>query len=122
MNVQQLLANWYVGNKKEGVPPLKLLEPLHVQHIRTPANKNAGRVKISQMKCVMNQIEAYARTENIYESDPDKWTTEYTTKKLETVGDKYIYSKFRGNRAVEMSWKTLFNKMQKADMFKSVNQ
>ena len=71
----------------------------------------------------MTQIEAYAKTENIYESDPDKWTTEYTTRIWETVGDKYIYSKFRGNRAVEMSWKTLFNKMQKANMFKSsVNQ
>ena len=75
MNVQQLVSNWYVGNKKEAIPPLKLLEPLHVQHISTPANRNAGRVKIRQMKCVMTQIEAYAKTENIYESNPDKWTT-----------------------------------------------
>ena len=71
----------------------------------------------------MTQIESYTKTENIYESDHDKWTTEYTTKIWETGGDKYIYSKFRGNRAVEISWKTLFNKMQKANMFKSsVNQ
>ena len=41
----------------------------------------------------------------------------------ETVGDKYVYPKFKANRAIEMSWKTLFNKMQKANMFKSsVNQ
>ena len=42
MNVKQLVDNWYVGNKKESVPPLKLLELLHVQHIGTVANKNAG--------------------------------------------------------------------------------
>ena len=123
MNVKQLVDNWYVGNKKERIPPFKLLEPLHVQHIGTSANKNAGRVKIRQMKCVMSQIEDYAKTEEVYEINPDKWTTEYTTKIWEAVGDKYINSKFRGNRAVEMSWKTLFNKMQKANMFKtSVNQ
>ena len=67
----------------------------------------------------MTQIEAYAKIENIYESNPDKWTTEYTTKIWEIVGDKYIYSKFRGNRSIEISRKALFNKMQKANMFKS---
>ena len=38
----------------------------------------------------MSQIEAYAKTEEVYESDPDRWTTEYTTKIWEAVGDKYI--------------------------------
>ena len=45
MTIKQLVDNWYIGNKKESIPPLKLLEPLHVQHLGTQANKNAGRVK-----------------------------------------------------------------------------
>ena len=117
MTIKQLVDNWYVGNKKESIPPLKLLEPLHVQHLGTQANKNAGRVKLRQMKCVMNQIEDYAKTEGIYDSNPAKWTSEYATKVWETVGDKYINSRFRGNRTAEMSWKTLYNKMLKANIF-----
>ena len=119
MNIKLLVDNWYIGNKKECVPPLKLLEPLHVQHLGTSRNKNSGRVKLRQMKCVMNQIEEYAKTEGIYEGDPSKWTSEYTTKLWETIGDKYINSRFRSNRAVEMSWKTLYNKMLKANIFQT---
>ena len=119
MSIKQLVDNWYIGNKKESVPPLKLLEPLHVQHLGTDRNKNAGRVKLRQMKCVMDQVEIYARTEGIYEGDPSKWNSDYTTKLWEVIGDKYINSKFRGNRTVEMSWKTLYNKILKANTFET---
>ena len=121
MTIKQLVDNWYIGNKKESIPPLKLLEPLHVQHLGTQTNKNTGRVKLRQMKCVMNQIEDYAKTEGIYDSNPAKWTSEYATKVWETVGDKYINSRFRGNRTAEMSWKTLYNKMLKANVFNNIN-
>ena len=117
MTIKQLVDNWYVGNKKESVPPLKLLEPLHVQHLGTTRNKNAGRVKLRQMKCVMNQVESYAKMEGIYKSDPAEWTSDYATNIWEVVGDKYINSRFRGNRTAEMSWKTLYNKMLKANIF-----
>ena len=94
MNIKQLVDNWYIGNNKESIPPLKLLQPLHVQHLGTGGNKNAGRVKLRQMKCVMNQIEGYAKTEGVYEGDPSKWDSEYTTKVWEAVGDKYINSRY----------------------------
>ena len=80
MNIKQLVDNWYIGNKKESIRSQKLLQPLHVQYLGTPRNKNAGRVKLRQMKCVMNQVEAYTRIEGIYEGDPLKWSSEYTTK------------------------------------------
>ena len=117
MNIKQLVDNWYIGNKKESIPPMKLLQPLHVQHLGTSRNKNAGRVKLRQMKCVMNQLESYAKTEGIYEDDPSKWNSEYTTKIWEVIGDKYINSRFGGKRIAEMSWKTLYNKMLKAKIF-----
>lgn len=63
----------------------------------------------------MKQVEAYARIEEVYDSDPKKWTSDYATKIWNAVGDKYINSKFRSNRTVEMSWKTLYNKMVKAN-------
>ena len=69
------------------------------------------------MKYVMNQVEAYARIEECYDSDSAKWTFEYTTKIWEVVGDKYINSRFRGNCTVEISSKTLYNKMLKENVF-----
>ena len=42
MTMKQLLENWFVGNKKESVPHLKLLVHLHVQHIGVQSNKNIG--------------------------------------------------------------------------------
>jgi hypothetical protein len=121
MNIKQLVDNWYIGNKKESVPPMKLLQPLHVQHLGTRGNKNAGRVKLRQMKCVMNQVESYAKTEGIYEDNPSKWNSEHTTKIWGVIGDKYINSRFQGNRTAEMSWKTLYNKMLKANTFQVNN-
>ena len=119
MNVKQLVDNWYVGSKKECIPPLKLLEPLHVQHLGTLRNKNQGRVKLRQMKLIMSKVEEFATIEGVYDGNPAKWTSEYCTKLWEAVGDKYINSRFRGNRTVEMSWKTLYNKMQKAKVFEN---
>ena len=121
MNIKQLVDNWYIGSKKDCVPPLKLLEPLHVQHLGTSNNKNQGRVKLRQMKLIMTKIEEYATIEGVYDGNPAKWTSEYCTKLWEKVGDKYINSRFRGNRTVEMSWKTLYNKMQKAKVFENNN-
>ena len=121
MNIKQLVDNWYIGSKKDCVPPLKLLEPLHVQHLGTTKNKNQGRVKLRQMKLIMTKIEDYATIEGIYDGNPAKWTSEYCTKLWEMVGEKYINARFRGNRTVEMSWKTLYNKMQKAKVFENNN-
>ena len=62
-------------------------------------------------------MESYAKMEGIYKSDPAEWTSDYATNIWEVVGDKYINSRFRGNRTAEMSWKTLYNKMLKANIF-----
>ena len=119
MNVKQLVDNWYVGSKKHCVSPLKLLEPLHVQYLGTSKNKNQGRAKLRQMKLIMNKIEEYTTIEGVYDGNPAKWTSEYCTKLWENVGGKYINSRYRGNRTVEMSWKTLYNKMQKTKVFEN---
>ena len=35
MTCKQLIGNWYVGNKREKIPPLELLSALHVEHLGT---------------------------------------------------------------------------------------
>ena len=65
----------------------------------------------------MYMIEEYAKQEDVYDSGPSKWTTVYTTKIWEAVGSNYINSRFGGNCTIEMSWKTLYNIMLKANVF-----
>ena len=118
MNIKQLIDNWYVGNLREQIPALVLLTHHDVAHLGR--SKSTGKVKLRQMRLVMSQIERYARMENCYESDKSKWTAEYTRILWEKVGTKYIGAEFGGkNRNAELSWKTLFNKMQKGNAFSS---
>ena len=65
----------------------------------------------------MKSIEEYAKREEVYDDNSGKWTQDYTTQIWEAVGDKYINSKFRGNRTAETSWKTLYNKMEMVKAF-----
>jgi len=74
------------------------------------------------MKCVMKLIEMYAKSEELYEDDPGKWTQKYTTTRWAAVGDKYVQSKFNINRKTEMSLKPLYNKMVKIKAFNNGNK
>ena len=122
INVKQLINNWFAGNKKESVPPLKLLEPLRVHHLGTATNNNTGQIKLRQIKCVMKLIEDYVKSEEVYDDDHSKWTQECTTNICEAVGDKYLHSRFSVNLTAEMSWKKLYSKMAKVKAFNNGNQ
>ena len=114
MAFNQLIDNWYVGNKREEIPPLEILSALYVAHFGTPGNCNAGKVKLRQMKCVMATMDKYAKKENCYLSDKDLCTSEYTKGMWEKIREKYLIYEFGGqNRNAYMSWKTLYNKMPK---------
>ena len=122
MNAKQLIANWYVGNVREKIPPYALLSHNNVAHLGSAQTPNLGKTKLRQMRLVMTLIERYARIERCYEEDKNKWTTEYARVIWEKIGAKYIGAKFGGtNRNAELSWKTLYNKMMKAKAFSSCN-
>ena len=50
---KQLIDNWYVGNKREKIQLLHLLITFDVEHLGTIGNRNSGKVKLIQMRCVM---------------------------------------------------------------------
>ena len=56
MTVKHLIENWYVRNQREKVPPLAFLDEKYVCLIA------AGKIKLRQMRCVMQVIEWFART------------------------------------------------------------
>ena len=66
---------------------------------------------------VYNESNRYGKIKEYYDINPDKWSSEYATKIWEAVGDEYINSRFRCNRTAEMSWKTLYNKILKENVF-----
>ena len=59
MTVKRLIKNWYVGNQREKVPPLALLDEKYVGRIVS------GRTHLRQMNCVMQIIERFANKEGI---------------------------------------------------------
>ena len=61
---KQMIDNWYVGNNREKIPPLEILSALHLAHLVTPENRNAGKLKLIQMRCVMSTLGKYAKEEN----------------------------------------------------------
>ena len=54
---KQLIDNLCFGNNRENILPLELLSALHVEHLGTPGNWNAGKLKLRQMRCVMVTLE-----------------------------------------------------------------
>ena len=61
MTDKQLIDNWYVGDKKAGVPPFYYLTAKHVEHLGTQKNKGLGRMKLRHMKSVMKVVERLIR-------------------------------------------------------------
>ena len=109
---KQLIDNWYLGNKREKIPPLEVLIALHVAHLVTTVNQNAGKVKLRQMRCVMATLEKYSKKENSYLREEDLWTNEYMKRMWGKIGEKYIISKCCGqNWNADISWKALYNKI-----------
>ena len=122
MSAKQLIDNWYVGNKEDHIPPLALLSPKDVAHLGTTKCPNQGKVKLRQMKAVMMVIERYARIEGLEKVGKAGWNCEYTKHLWEKLGNKYINAQFgKTNRNLSMAWKTLYNKMDKAKVFKDIH-
>ena len=122
MSAKQLIDNWYVGNKEDHIPPLALLSPKDVAHLGTTKCPNQGKVKLRQMKAVMMVIEQYARIEGLEKVSKAQWNCEYTKHLWEKLGNKYINAQFgKTNRNLSMAWKTLYNKMDKAEVFRDIH-
>ena len=86
MTDKQLIDNWYVGDKKAGVPPFYYLTAKHVEHLGTQKNKGLGRMKLRQMKSVMKVVERLSREKGCFrDRDGNNWNTEYAKVLWETV-------------------------------------
>ena len=117
MTSKQLIENWFVGNKKDKIPPFALLNYQHVAHIATNKDKKAGKNQLRIMRSFMKVVQKYAKEEHCWSDKKTDWNIEYTTKMWNKIGQKHIISKFGGKRKGELSWKTTYNKMVKENAF-----
>ena len=115
MTSKQLIDNWYIGDKKAGVPPFYCLTAKHVEHLGTQTNKRLGRMKLRQMKSVMKVVERLIREKVCFRDRfGNTWDTE-NTKGVWDTGSPIILCKYGPkNRKAEMSWKTVYNNMSEA--------
>ena len=111
MTFKQLCFNWKVVNKSEKVPPLCMLNKGHVMHLKN------GWTKLRKMKSVMSIVEKIAREKGVWYDDRD-WTVVQAEDMFEGVlpGLQTSLKLNLSNRMKELSWKSIYNKMCKADM------
>lgn len=116
MTCKQLFENWFIGNKRDNVPPFALLKHHHVDHIKN------GAATLRKMKSFMKVIECHARDEGCWIESKADWTIGEVSKAWEKIGDKHIKAKFGGNkpssRKREISWATALHYMTQAGEFR----
>ena len=79
----------------------------------------AGKTNLIEMKCVIQMIEMFTKIEDIYKGK-EGWDLTYMKLLWEKFGDKHLMNCFGGgNQNVEMSWKSLRNKMLLAKAFEA---
>ena len=113
-----LLNAWLIGDLQHNIPPFHVLQPIHVKHLKS------GRQNLSKMKQVMTKIEELGKKENVWHSDVKHWTGQRVTVLWSSIWDElhpYLGDK-TGNKVKsrdgQISWRTCYNKMQGAGLFK----
>ena len=114
MTFQQLCFNWKVMNKKEKIPPFSMLNRGHVQHLK------GGWGKLRMMKSIMTCVEKIAREKGVWHDDRD-WSVSQAETMFEGVLSELqsLMQLTSSNRTKELAWKSIYNKMCKADMLSS---
>ena len=119
MNILSLITLWLIGNKAEGVPPLRRLTTANVRHF-----DNQGRT-LSKMRKVMGTVESFAREKKVWVKF-NEWNGETVTTLWSSIwGDLLPYlstvtvnnqdpgsqASLHKTRASQISWRTCYNKM-----------
>ena len=116
MTCKQLFENWFLGNKRDNIPPLALLKHHHVEHIKN------GAPTLRKMKAFLKIAEKYARDEGCWFESRADWSIDKVREAWEKIGDKHIQAKFGGktsSRKREISWATAIHYMTGARAFRS---
>ena len=114
MTCEQLIRNWFLGDKSKKIVPYSRLLPAHLYHV-----KNGRRLR-QKMSRFMSVVETYGRMENCWIEGTD-WDQEKVTNLWSSIGHKHIFTKYsnvRDSRVEGGAWITILNKTTKFGAFK----
>ena len=87
LTLASFIAFFLVGKPQEGVPPFRLVKPVDLKESNKGQKMN---VKIfTDMKKMMHFVERAGRESNVWEDDPNNWTTAAVTRLYETIHWKF---------------------------------
>ena len=69
MTIKHFIDNWFIGNEREKIPPLVVLQFNHITHIKTAKSERSGKSKLRQMRSVMKVVKKYAIQEGCWSDD-----------------------------------------------------
>ena len=112
-----LMTLWLIGNQRENVPPLRMLEPRYVYHF-----DKKGRT-LSEMKQVMEKIKEFGQESGVWLSNTSEWNGSTVTTLWSTIWgklDPYLRTEsmskngtieLEKSRNGQIEWRTCYNKM-----------
>ena len=110
MTCPQLIQNWFLSNARDNIPPLYSLDSKMVEHLKLNNYRNS-------MKCFMKIVEKMARENDCWIDKPSMWEHRSINRMWETIREEFTAKYCQSKRKKEMTWKTAYNNMSKANAF-----
>ena len=112
MTPEQLIHNWFIGNKTMNILPYCRLQHQDFNHL---SNSTAMKTYRRKMVYFMRVIEKIAMKKNCWLEDASKWTANNVTTLWSKIGPKHVLKLFntktKRNRPNEIGWNTYYNNM-----------
>ena len=118
MTFQQLIVNYLLGNQEGNIPPYSSLSTIFVNH-----NKSDAR-NLGMMKTLMNYVKQITFPKGLWYNRSSDWTYRQCNDLWSEVSKMNEFNDFlkKGNRNKNISWKTVYNRMSKMNVFKGKNK
>jgi hypothetical protein len=116
LTCEQLVTNWFIGNGEKNIIPYCRLRPSELRQV-----KNGG-ITHRKMRRFMAAIERYGRIEGKWVEQFNKWTPQSVSLLWNCISQKYIFRRYSKTRTGTISWKSIYNNMLNAKVFKKAQE
>jgi hypothetical protein len=112
LTCEQLVTNWFIGNGEKNIIPYCRLRPSDLRHVKNGVSTHR------KMRRFMAAIERYGRIEGTWIEQFNKWTPHSVSLMWNSISHKYIFRRYSKTRTATIIWKSIYNNMLKAKVFK----
>ena len=111
MTSLQLVHNWFIGDLKRNIPPLRTLNSKNVAYLK------GGNITRNKMKCFMRVVEAEARQKQVWVEKPSRWDYSAITQMWDAIKEDFLAKYGKTKRKKELAWTSVYTNMTKANAF-----